>query len=52
MDALLLLPLLGMNDRQTFSEFTNANGITTNQLVKEKLLDTSQASSVQMTSRT
>ena len=43
MDAFLLLLLLGVNDIQTFSEFTNANGITTNRLVKEKLLDTSQA---------
>ena len=30
MDAFLLLLLLGMNDILTFSEFTDANGITTN----------------------
>ena len=35
MDAFLPLPLLGMNDIQTFSEFTNANGITRNRLVKD-----------------
>ena len=47
MDAFLLLLLLGMNDIQTFSEFTNANGITTNRLVKEKLLDTSEAYTIE-----
>ena len=39
--------LAGMNNIQTFSEFANANGITTNRLVKEKLLDTAQAYNIE-----
>ena len=41
-DTFLLLQLQGINNIQTFSKLENANGITTNQLVKEKLLDTAQ----------
>ena len=48
-DAFLLLHLLSMNDMQTFSEFANANVITTNRLVKEKLLDTAQAYNIECT---
>ena len=42
-DAFLPLQLLGMTDMQTLSEFTNANGLTANRIVKEKLIDTAQA---------
>ena len=48
-DAFLLLQLQGMTDMQTFSEFTNANSITMNRIVKEKLIDTSQAYNIECT---
>ena len=46
-DVFLLLQLQGINNKQTFSELANAKGITTNQLEKEKLLDTAQVYNIE-----